>query len=71
MTDRDLVVITKILHIALGYGSREERIRAMIDSRDLDVGLLANSLRYRGLLLPTGTKIKPADLRDGQGGNQP
>lgn len=50
MNDQQLATFGKLLYIALGYGSREQRIAAMFDSADLDVAMLAQIMHAKGLL---------------------
>lgn len=50
MSDEQLRTIAKTVYIALGYGSRSERIDALLNSSDLDVAMLAQILANRGLL---------------------
>ena len=42
--------VVKMLRIALGYGSRTERIQRLLHSTDPDVVVAAQSLRYQGFL---------------------
>jgi hypothetical protein len=45
-----LVTALRLIRIALGYGSRTERIQRMTHSTDPDVALTARSLQVRGFL---------------------
>jgi hypothetical protein len=40
----------KLLKVALGYGSRTDRIKAMLNHEDVSVAMLAQSLKYQGYL---------------------
>lgn len=54
-----LRTIAKLLYIAMAYGSRTTRIRAMLNSSDPDVEILARALKYAGYLNEVdGTVIK-------------
>jgi len=45
--------VVKMLRIALGYGSRTERMQRLLHSTDPDVVLAAQSLRYQNYLSVT------------------
>jgi hypothetical protein len=45
--------------MALGYESREVRIRAMLGTNDVQVAMLAAQLKFSGYLNPTGVEKEP------------
>lgn len=45
-----LDTVARLLYIALSYTSRETRIRAMLNSTDAGVSMLASQLKYAGYL---------------------
>ena len=45
-----LVTVVKMLRIALGYGSRTERVARLLNSPDTSVSMMANSLMHQGYL---------------------
>lgn len=45
-----LITVVKMLRIALGYGSRTDRVKRMLDSPDTSVSMMANSLMHQGYL---------------------
>lgn len=54
MTINELRAVARILYIALGYESREVRIGRMLESKYLDVRLLAGNLQREGFLSDKG-----------------
>jgi len=54
-----IVTVTRILRIAMGYGSREERLDRMQKSEHLDVRWLTERLRQGKLLDEKGVKYVP------------
>lgn len=57
LTPRDRTWL-KLLRIALGYGSRTERIQRMTHSVDADVSMLATSLKFQGYLSPAEGTVR-------------
>lgn len=50
--------VVKLLRIAIGYGSRTEKIHRMLHSPDPDVAIAAHSMRIAGYLDgPNGTIV--------------
>lgn len=58
-TSAQLRIIARLLYMALGYESREVRIRAMLSTSDITVGLLATQLKFSGYLKPDGVEKEP------------
>lgn len=54
MTINELRAVARLLHVALGYNSREVRIGEMLNSKYLDVRLLAGNLQREGFLSEKG-----------------
>jgi hypothetical protein len=55
-----LSTFLRMLRIALGYGSRSERIQRMLHSTSPDVAILAHSLKTHGFIdQETGTVKQP------------
>lgn len=54
MKTNELRAVARLLHIALGYDSREVRIGKMIESKYLDVRFLVADLQREGLLTDKG-----------------
>ena len=45
-----LITALRLIRVALGYGSRTEKLQRMLHSTDPDVALTARSLQVRGFL---------------------
>lgn len=69
MTHMPLSTALKLIRIAMGYGSRTERITRMLNSTDPVVSIIAHSLHAMGYLRPdTGTvyhEIPKNEVRPG------
>lgn len=55
-------MVLKLLRIAMGYGSRTERIQRMLNCPDLGVQMMARSLMTRGLLNRSDGTVKSPEL---------
>lgn len=58
-TSAQLRIVARLLYMALGYESREVRIRALLGTNDVQVALLATQLKFSGYLNPTGVEKAP------------
>lgn len=56
--DRYLLTLAKMLRIALGYGSREARIKALMDHSDTSVSTMARILHFKGYLDKHTVKVR-------------
>lgn len=54
-----LRIVAKLLRIALGYESREVRIRALLNHKDAQIGWPAAQLRFSGYLRDHGIDLDP------------
>jgi hypothetical protein len=63
MTSIPLRTALKMLRIALGYGSRTERITRLLNSTDPDVAITARSLMASGYLNPDLGTVDITNLR--------
>ncbi len=63
MKDIPLRTVLRMLRIALGYGSRSDRIRRLIDSPDPDVAITSRSLQAFGYLRPDVGTVDLTNLR--------
>lgn len=54
-----LKVIARLLYIALGYGSRSERVKLLYDCADPGVQWAVGQLRYSGYLKQEGVETNP------------
>lgn len=53
--------VAKLLYYALAYGSREQRIRAMLASKDQSVFMYSHMLQAKGYLTSTGVVVEPSE----------
>lgn len=54
-----LRIVAKLLKVALGYGSREDRIRYLLNSKDMQIGWVATQLRFSGYLKDNTIDLDP------------
>lgn len=54
-----LKVMARLLYIALGYGSRSERLKLLIDCKDAGVVWAVGQLRYSGYLKDDRVETDP------------
>jgi hypothetical protein len=54
-----LRIIARLLYIALGYGSRSERIKLLFDCQDAGIQWAVGQLRYSGYLKSEGVDTDP------------
>lgn len=58
-TPYQLGIVAKLLRIALSYESREVRIRALLNNRDMQISWVATQLRFSGFLKDHGIDLNP------------
>lgn len=61
--DTQLATVAKMLYIAMGYESREKRIKMLLDSPNLNISMMARILKANGLLDEKSVLVRESDVK--------